>query len=222
MKPVTDALSEIAARPHRYENVDGTGEMQFGLMILSCWMIGVAEPFIRKVGIFPHGFVGFLLGMYSVFFPFMLAGFLLSRAIKKHITYPRTGYAAYRRFPKENRWKTILFFIGIAVVAAGLAALVPLLHRHQEPSWLRAFMVLGFVVPYAVIALKLSREHPWKRYVIAGMAVGLLAIVSMVPGTTSEVSRPVMLFTAATWLGSSAATLILYIRHTHPPVVGEE
>lgn len=219
---MTDGLREIAARPKRYENVDGTTEMSFGLMILALTLMSYLTSIAEKHAILPSGLEGYLLLMAGTLLPFIFIGTVLTRAIKKRITYPRTGYVAYRRITGENRWRTALFAIGLAAASAALASLTPLIQRNHDSSVVRAAMIFGFLAPYAFFVLNMSREHPWKKYVILAMATGLLTIAFLVPGSTEQLSRPVMVFSAAAWLASGAATLGVYIRHTHAPAVGEE
>lgn len=219
---MTDPLRDIAARPQRYENVDGTTEMSFGLMIFALTLIGYLTPIAEKNAILPRGVAGYLLVLVGALLPFILFGTVLTRTIKRHITYPRTGYVAYRRITGENRWRTIFFAVALSVAAAILAALAPLIQRNHESSMVRALMIFGFLGPYAFFALNTSKEHPWKRYMVFVMAIGLLTIAFLVPGDTERLSRPVMVFSASAWLVSGAATLGVYIRNTHAPDVGDE
>jgi MFS family permease len=219
---MTDPLRDIAARPRRYENVDGTTEMSFGLMIFAMTLMGYLIPIAEKNAILPRGLAGYLLILAGTLVPFILLGTVLTRTIKKHITYPRTGYVAYRRMTGENRWRTGFFAIALSVAAAILASLVPLIQRNHDSSIVRALMIFGFLGPYAFFALNTSKEHPWKRYVIFAMAIGLLTIAFLVPGDTEQLSRPVMVFSVSAWLVSGAATLVVCIRNTHAPDVGDE
>jgi membrane-bound ClpP family serine protease len=65
----------------------------------------------------------------------------------------------------------------------------------------------------------MGKGNPWKWLVLLFMALGLLVIDLLVPGDFEELFRPVALFVGLTWLGSGAATLCLYIRHTQAPVL---
>ena len=83
-------------------------------------------------------------------------------------------------------------------------------------------MVPLFVAPYAFFTARLSPEHGWKCYLAVAMAGGLLLIGLLVPGGILELSRPVLFFSALTWLASAVATLVIYIRNTEKPAPGEE
>jgi hypothetical protein len=219
---MTDPLRDIASRPHRYENVDGTTEISFSLMIFAMVLVGYLTAIAEKNALLPHGFGGYALVFVGTWVPFVLFGTVLTRTIKRHITYPRTGYVAYRRITGENRWRTVFFAVALSVAAAILAALAPLIQRNHESSMVRALMIFGFLGPYAFFALNASKEHPWKRYMVCAMAIGLLTIAFLVPGSTERLSRPVMVFSGSAWLVSGVATLAVYIRNTHAPAVGDE
>lgn len=219
---MTDPLRDIAARPLRYENVDGTTEMSFGLMIFAMTLMGCLTPIAEKSAILPHGLAGYLVVFAGTLLPFLLFGTLLTRTIKRYITYPRTGYVACRRVTGEKRWRAIFFALAISVAAAAVASLAPVIQRNEDSSIVRAMMILGFLGPYAVFALNTSKEYPWKRYLILVMAAGLLAIAFLVPGNVEQLSRPIMAFSASAWIVSGIATLLVYIRSTHAPAVGDE
>jgi len=217
-----DKLDDLQCRPKRYENVDGTGELSFGLMILAFALTSYLDPIVHRTGILPRGSAGLMLYMYGILVPFLLLGVFVTRAIKKYITYPRTGYVVHRGITRENVFRTILFWLAVFVLAAGVAALAALIQSNHDNNWTRAAMVAGFLCPYIAFAHHTRREHPWKFAVIVAMAAGLVAISNLVPGNTVEVSRPMMLFTSAAWIVSSAITLWLYIRHTSPPTPEDE
>jgi len=218
---VVDTLREIEARPRRYENIDGTAEMSFGLMILSLTLMGYLGPIVEDHATWPSGLVGFWLLVLGAIAAYILTANVLTRLIKKHITYPRTGYVAYRPITKENRWRTLAFVIGLSAAAAGLASLAPMIQRNHESSALRAVMVLAFLGPYALLVLHVWKDYRWKRYLVLAYAAGLLAIAFLVPGNIEQLARPVMALSSSVWLGSGIATLVAYIRHTQAPI-GEE
>jgi hypothetical protein len=206
----------------RYENVDGTSEMSFGLMIFAMTLMGWLTPIAEKNAILPRGLAGYLVVFAGALLPFILFGTVLTRTIKRHITYRRTGYVAYRRVTGERRWRALFFAIALSVAAAGVASLAPVIQRNEGSSMVRALMIFGFLGPYAVFAWDTSKEYPWKRYMTLVMATGLLTIAFLVPGNAEQLSRPVMAFSASAWIVSGVATLLAYIRNTHAPVVGDE
>jgi hypothetical protein len=88
---MTDPLRDIAARPLRYENVDGTTEMFFGLMIFAMILMGYLTPIAEKNTIVPRSLAAYLLVVIGALAPFILFATILTRTIKRHITTPEPG-----------------------------------------------------------------------------------------------------------------------------------
>jgi len=88
-------------------------------------------------------------------------------------------------------------------------------------TWLAGVGCAGYlgmwVLLYAFWVWRMGREHRWKWLVLLFLALGLLAIGLSDPGNLIGVSRPVMLFVGSVWVVSGLATLVSYLRHTHPP-----
>jgi len=89
--------------------------------------------------------------------------------------------------------------------------------RHDWMNLLWMGIVAICVVAYAFWIHRFSREHPWKWLVLLFMALGLLAIALIAPADFVGLWRPMLLFVGLAWIGSGAATLYLYIRHTQAP-----
>jgi hypothetical protein len=79
-----------------------------------------------------------------------------------------------------------------------------------------------YAATYAFWIFFMGREHSWKWGVLVFMTIGLLVIGLPVGGDYFKVWRQVALFVGLVWLGSGAATLYLYLRHTQPPAQGAE
>jgi len=139
------------------------------------------------------------------------------KAIKKHITWPRTGYVAFRR-SGWSWWKTIgVTLLASAVFGAGTVCVMVLASRFHAMSLERAGYLAVLVAVYALFVFRWSREHTWKWLVVIFMALGLFAIAIVVPGDIYQTFRHVALFVGLVWLGSGLATLYSYVRHTQPP-----
>jgi drug/metabolite transporter (DMT)-like permease len=166
--------------------------------------------------------------MYMILIPVLALGYWVSRMIKKHITWPRTGYVAYgvdahsvggsNAKAKMSFW-TARVVVGVvaAVVAASFACLIMLGTRHHLMSLTRTGYLAFWVPVYAFWVFQMGRKHRWKWLVLLFMALGLLMIGLVGPGDFIEMSRPVMLFVGLVWVISGVATLCLYIRHNQPP-----
>ena len=220
----------------RYDNIDGTGEMLMGMMMLGFGLLGYLQSILPKDSIWRTNFFLSLLFMYGVLFLAVGPGYLIRWAIKRRITFPRTGFVSLGvgahhtgadvgglgAKVKKSYWALIMVsaIIG-AAVAAGLACLVAIQKRHLGAMmWLVGVGYVGYlglwVLLYAFWIWRMGREHRWKWLMLLVMALGLLVIGIFGPGNYIEVARPVMLFVGAVWVFSGVATLCSYLRHTKP------
>jgi hypothetical protein len=216
-----DELQNYMARPCRYNNIDGTGEMGMGLMMLGYTFLGYVQANLPQGSMWRHGLASMLL-FFAVLL--LMVGFILwfPKAIKKRITWPRTGYVAYRVGGKA--WRKALVGVAVfsAVIAAALGCLRRLDTRHDWISlaWMGNVAIFG--AGYAFWIYCFGREHSWKWLILLFMALGLLAIALLVPGDIVGLRWLMLLFIGLTWLGSGGATLFWYIRHTQPPTPAAE
>ena len=208
-----DELQNYLDRPKRYENINGTGEMAMGVMMLSFALVGYLSSVLpegalwRKNGLATFEFIP------VVFIPIWAFQHWGVKAIKKHFTWPRTGYVACRR----NGWSLWKGFMAGAALGAGIAGLLVLANRFHALSLERAVYLALLLAAYAFFVLRWSREHTWKWLVLILMALGLLAIALVVPGGAVALFPPAALFLGLAWLGSGLGTLYLYIHHTQSP-----
>ena len=76
------------------------------------------------------------------------------------------------------------------------------------PSAILAFMSVVLLALWFFFIGR--REHPWKRWVLAAMVIGLAAIGISVRGDLFWVLAPGALFSSVVWLVSGTATLLSY------------
>ncbi len=221
----------------RYDNVDGTGEMFMGMMILGFGLLGYLQSILPADSIWQTNFFCSLFFMYAVLILVMGPGYLIRWVIKRRITFPRTGFVSLGigahhagadvgglgAKVKKSCWALIMVsaIIGGATVAAGLACLVAIQKRHLGAMmWLVGVGYVGYlgfwVLLYAFWIWRMGREHRWKWLMLLVMALGLLVIGIFGPGNYIGVARPVMLFVGAVWVFSGLATFCSYLRHTKP------
>ncbi|HXP61103.1 MAG TPA: hypothetical protein VN829_11460, partial [Dongiaceae bacterium] len=102
-------VRNIMDRPRLYYNIDGLGEVNIGVMFLGfallLWLLvhSPANSLWHQVA-------------WLVFLGLALIMHYGTKALKTHVTYPRTGFVEYRR---SDRRRT-------SIIAAVLGALVPL------------------------------------------------------------------------------------------------
>jgi hypothetical protein len=210
--------------------------MLMGMMLIGFGLLGHLQSILPKDSIWRTNFICGLIFMYGVLFLVLGPCYLIRWAIKRRITFPRTGYVAlgvgthhtgaggddFSAKVKKSYWAVIVVSGGIAAaVAAGLACLVAIQKRHLGAMmWLVGVGYVGYlgfwVLVYAFWIWRMGREHRWKWLMLLVMALGLLVIGIFGPGNYIEVARPVMLFVGAVWVFSGLATFWSYLRHTKP------
>ena len=94
-------LQNYLERPKRYNNIDGTGEMAMGLMGLGFTFLNYLSAVLPKNSMWRHGFPSMVLFVGGLLLMFGVLHWG-PKAIKKHITWPRTGYVA------SPRWRKVL------------------------------------------------------------------------------------------------------------------
>src|ERR1035437_4932599 len=108
-----DQVESLLARPKLYNNIDGVGELSGGVMALSYAMLLWFQV---------HAPAG--SAWHQMYTMFIYVGLMCavihygSKAIKTHITYPRTGFVEYRK--RDRVRPMILGFCVSALVGAGL------------------------------------------------------------------------------------------------------
>jgi hypothetical protein len=149
-----------------------------------------------------------------------------TKAIKTHITYPRTGFVEYR---KGERIRTQI----IAGVLGALTSLgiVSSLRRHWDITTAASLAGLVFAVSYAY---RIARAARWKWVVACAIALGSL-VIAFLPADVlaalandSLVTHPararlvgVIILSLMTYgtmlLISGGISFWLYLRHTQAP-----
>ncbi len=224
-----DPLTRSSLRVMQYEAADGAAEITRGVFCLCCTlaMYAVILPGTSMTRA--------VLAWAMIMCAFLASG--LPKAIRKRITWPRTGYVVPR--PPIKAWWIMRVFM--VVVAAGISFGLMKLTKPEKHdaiplnalnsvatgpgaiSPVQKAICAGFgglsALTYLVMAAPSFRKHPWKWPLLALMALGPVGITLIVPGNFLDRFRPVALFVALVWLGSGAATLYSYIRHT-PPASG--
>ncbi len=218
-----DELQNAMDRAKKYDNIDGTGEMAMGLVLLGFALLGYLMAY-QRVALSEHplwknGMLGFLLMIVGfILIPVLVQWFCLM--VKRRITWPRTGYVAFRRDGKPLRLKfTIAVVVAVVAIVAGVSAYL-IAHRHYGATSIGRIIYLGWWAPlYAMWVFRMEREHLWKWLIVLLMALGLVVISLIVPGGgVFDLLPPVMSYVGLMWIISGGVTLALYLRHAPPPV----
>ncbi|MGD0787647.1 MAG: hypothetical protein ABR898_06645 [Terracidiphilus sp.] len=219
-----DQVDSLLKRPRAYENIDGVGELNIGFMCLSFALLMWLQVHTPEHSIWNRMYMLFIwVGL------MLLASYFGSKAFKKHITYPRTGFVKYRT--PDSKWPLIAVMVlasVVATVAAAGAVLAARLHWNMVPA-----LPFGLLIA-ASYAFGFARTVRWKWAVAASILLGSLAIAALPPeltGTLAHGSWATAMFRAesigsyllcallygAIFLISGGITFWLYLRHTQAP-----
>jgi hypothetical protein len=220
-------LEKLLKRPRDYQNIDGVGELSMGAFALLYSLLLWLQLHAPATSIW-HQMYAFIIYWTAM----SLTIHYGSRAIKRHITYPRTGFVEYRsQFKTARGWAVMAISVcTAALVSAGLALAF---RRHFAVSV--PFSLFGLLL--AVGYIWHARSMYWKWVVFLAMIAGTLAVV-LLPANildslaghshfgsavTSEALGAfwlTWLIIGALFLVSGGTSLWLYLRHTQAPVPG--
>ena len=228
-----DQIEKLMQRPKFYGNVDGVGELGLGLFGLGCGLLDWLQ--IRN----PANYIWHRWWGMLWFWLIIAVIYFGTKAIKKHITYPRTGFVEYRK--RKSAWLYALVLgCATALLAAWGATFAARSHWHiGGPHW-------GMTTPAALLGLlyagvyayKIAGEIRWKWAVAAAMAICSVVIAMLPTGVIGVVARSTSDFTTlpanyrawiltitvygAIMMISGGISFWLYLRHTQPAAETEE
>ena len=218
----TDQIGNLLDRPKSYYNIDGVGELGLGFMCLGYVLLSWLQLHTPKDSVWNQ--------MYMLF---LFVGLMLSiihygsKAIKKHITYPRTGFVEYRK--RDTVWRPM--FGGMVVSGLISMGLILAIRKHWDMTTPASLIGLLFAASYAY---GVARTVRWKWAVVWAMAFGSL-VIAVLPaelvGALANVSRVTayvpakvmgafllsMMLYGTLLLISGGVSFWLYLRHTRPP-----
>ena len=238
---ITAMKHDQSGRAKRYDNIDGTGEMFMGLMMLAFALLGYLQTILPEHSIWRTNMFASMAFMYLILGAVLALGFLGQKFIKRNFTWPRTGYVALGvagtggtgkpataqdvKAKRLLRVGMLIIFIELVVIAgligAGVVWFSAYVKRHPDVLDLAMVGYVGYLalwLPlYAFWVWRMGRGHAWKWLVLLLMALGLAVIGITGPGNTIGVSRTVMVFVGLVWVGSGVGTFFLYLRHYPAP-----
>jgi hypothetical protein len=186
-KPVPNAeskqIDEYLKRPALYRNVDGTEEINMGIMGL-----GVAAMLF----VYP-AHAGSVRGWAGAALIYIYLGILAaivhfgSKAVKKRLTYPRTGFAEPRCTNRGGKWAVL----GAIMLASAVFGAVVSLSAFRRPLAGPALVSCGGLIVSVAFATGIGKRVPWKQWVAAILAVGAVAIAFLPPWLLASAYRGV-------------------------------
>ena len=225
-----DQIEMLVQRPLLYNNIDGVGELGLGFMFLGSALLQwlpIDASWWHRYG----SLLGFLLLITAIHHGV--------KAIKTHITYPRTGFVEYQK--RDAVWRPMILGAGVsALIAVGLAFAARSHRDFGGSHWGLATPAALYGLVLAVgYAWKIASTVRWKWAVAAAMAISSVAIAMIPEGvigaavgrrsaavTTHEWIFGALLLTFAFYgailLISGGISFVLYLRHTQPAAETEE
>lgn len=195
-------IREYLCRPARYSNIDGVTEMTAGLTWFGFAMVAWVPSLVSKKSAWPVIVSWVLL---YVWFAVLHFG---SKAFKKRVTYPRTGFVSYPP-AKRKRARMVAFFSAMAV-SAGFAFLAVRMHR--QPLQPALLIGASMTLAYYLEARPMSAR---KWGILALMAAGAVGL-GFVPGGLRTQACLGLAFYGAVFLAAGLITLADYLRHSQP------
>jgi len=211
-------IEELASRPKFYGNIDGVAELGMGFMMLSYGLFGWLQVHTPEHTFWhqTYVFVIYLGAMVSTIH-------YGSKAIKEHITYPRTGFVEYR---SRTHWRPA---IAGAAGAALLAFPLAFVRRHHW-DMTASVSLFGLLLAAGYARGVVGWAVRWKWAVVWLLAAGSLAIpalpvgeiashfiTTVLPEKLEAAFLLLFLFYGALLMVSGGISLWLYIRHTEAP-----
>jgi hypothetical protein len=231
-----DQVESMMERPKLYYNSDGMGELGLGLMFVGFGVLQWLQSNMPDDSIWNAMYVMFLwVGVLLATIHFG------TRAIKRHITYPRTGFV---EFPKRDYARVRLGgriggLVG-GIIGASIALTAQLRWGSVGPHWvLTTLIALVGLVFAACYAYGFARSVRWK-WAVAGAMTICSVVIALLPanmvGAVAGSESADSLFSAKTagaWLLtlmiygvllliSGGISFVLYLRHTQPAAETEE
>lgn len=197
-----DPLDSLLQRPRSYYNVDGVGEMSAGFTLLGFAALGLLQVQSPQDAIWHRIYVVF------VFIAAVLAiSHYGGKAIKDHITYPRTGFVAYQKRVAFGRWILGALFGILTVVLIAFAT-----KRHwrlgNSASWFGVLFAAAYARHFAM-------RVQWKWAVFCVLILGSLVFALFPDGQVSGTAWWLsFLCWGATLLVSGGISFWLYLRRT--------
>ena len=202
-KMLDRTAAQAAQRTQQYWYTDGIAELVMGGFFVLLGLYFGAQALLPE-----DSFLGSMLG--PALLLVVVGGGMLGRRLigklKERLTYPRTGYVAYRQPSNRRRWLT-------AALAFGMALLVSVLFARSPASqqWIPAIsgLLIGVFWMYYAHRLEVVR-----LYVMAAISAIAGAAITL-SGMAESIGLPLYYVVMGSLLViSGGITLWVYLRRT--------
>ena len=198
---MNDQLQKAQRRTLQYWYIDGLHELTFGGICLVVALLLFAQTTL------PKGTLLYTILIISFVLVIMGSAFLVGKvvsAFKSRLTFPRTGYVAYRRKSRTNNWIIPLLGLGIVGLLALFIAKAP-----QSLNLMTA--VTGIVL--ASVMLALGIRTGLLRFTLIGCISLILGGSLALTGIVDLLGLSIFYGSIGLVLGiSGACTLRTYLR----------
>ncbi len=194
-----ESITEYTKRAQRYSNIEGSGELSIGVLLLGLALFHYLDALVPENSIWSSRYTH-LIGSLVLL---LLVSWGL-RVLKEKVTYRRTGYAKQRRVA----WTAVM--AGILGCGVGLIVLYALnLFVGQTAIALCAGITMAVLYAFGT-----RLDRPWRWIAALAMAVVPFAVYTTLPVRHADKLSVAIL--GACWLVSGIATFCAYLRETEP------
>jgi hypothetical protein len=227
MKETTskDLAPDPQKRVLQYQHIDGTFELTFGGAVL---LMGCCFYVISQITL-PDSFAANNLLPFTPLIAFVGGAFLIDylvQRLRSQVTYPRSGYIAYKKPQPLKRLTRLFIWIGIPILTVTLVALL-FINRSKFPAQNQDYSSLLMLVFSGIVLSGLWVIIGWKValprfYLIA--AISLLASAGLFFNGIGGYLGWALFFgvVGAALLISGGITLWKYLRQTPLSQDGEQ
>jgi hypothetical protein len=201
-------IESYAKRPYRYANIDGLNEMGGGIFFLLWALLWHLESTTSAGSIWKWKSTHLTLPILIILVVF----YWCIPALKRRITFPRTGYVRYPGIGSK-RWASSLLF-GIVGIAVAIPIFFLLRHR---PHFMVFIGGIAFAFLYLMHCYFSGGLGPMWR--MAAFLVLILSslLISSLPIDSEDATVILTGLFGCTVLISGILTLVSYLRCTSPP-----
>lgn len=197
---MADVIAQYTHKPARYGLLDGTRDLEFGVMLLTYALIARLS---QGTTVLWH----WLAIFYGVFAAVWLVARFGLRYIRRRLVYPRSGYLESRTRP----WVLALIAALGAVVAVVVAWFLVKVHSHE----LSPPLILGMVIGLSILIGALWKGVP-RMAVLGALSMAVGCALQFLEPTSIPGTIWYCLTMGTAFILSGAIALRLFVRRMPP------